>query len=348
MRRITAGFAVPSCSHLHAVAPLLCSLRMARHDTLRCSRKAAPGKTTIASQAKKPSSTSVQSSAKQYVAVKLVTSAKKARLRSGSKGKCRTSKAAMKPQQRKEKLTKPPVKKDDCTATTRTAAAPVLLSPELLSPELRNRVLFEDSKVLWNRTRSIHVVANVEVKVPLPPLPTKVVEAPPTSTKQPTTSSGEESPAAALTAASADLPATAVPSKSTHEEEAPYVIQKAVQPLCDIYLSPLPRASPTLELRPRCLMTPVDNRRQWGLDAIGSAQPDFATMCFVIAGANTEANAKLHSAANPPPEKKKKQSSKSGSKAALSKINSRRLRSFYTQPPPPGAVHVIILDQDER
>ena len=100
-------------------------------------------------------------------------------------------------------------------------------------------------------------------------------------------------------------------------------------------------------------MSRADNTRQWRQQGLSSAAPEFGTMCYVMVGATSQANANLHE------ELQKERSAASTTKAIKKKRlrfrsiknAGRRLRtisSLYTQPPAPGEVRVVIFDRDDE
>ena len=251
-------------------------------------------------------------------------------------------------------------------------AHPVSSGSAVLSPELQERLLFEF--VEGRKVHAVHVKASVEVEVPLPTLAagspatdasvSGPVERPTTNTTQEQLSDNHQVPNAtnaadALSAHATDRTVPSLPAgpsgllSPSPIAPAAVIIQKRVEPLCDIFMTSMPRASPRLRLEARPLMSRADNTRQWRQQGLSSAAPEFGTMCYVMVGATSQANANLHE------ELQKERSAASTTKAIKKKRlrfrsiknAGRRLRtisSLYTQPPAPGEVRVVIFDRDDE
>jgi hypothetical protein len=75
-------------------------------------------------------------------------------------------------------------------------------------------------------------------------------------------------------------------------------VVRSVEPLCDIYVSRLPRRTPRLVTGRPVLPSAAENAWALATDAVNIFKPSFGTLCYVVVGADSPVNRELH--ASPP------------------------------------------------
>lgn len=146
-----------------------------------------------------------------------------------------------------------------------------------------------------------------------------------------------------------------------HVRQAADLLQKT-EPFCDVYVSRLPRASPTLVTSRPLLASKTDNAWRWRMPAMASFAPSFNTMCFVLVGADSDAARRFHEASSSLPSEKATDAGTADGQPLISDFGSagtnktsnmkkrmtagtlkERVASFA--PPGPGQVHVVICNE---